>query len=80
MDTQDLLKAKAAFENEGVRFAKEIGSHDVGGIVDSYSGPGGFTWIAVGTSMKSYDSDERDLFHEILGNVAEGRISFKKRK
>jgi hypothetical protein len=74
MDTQDLLKAKTIFENEGVRFVKELESHEIGGIITSYSGPGGFNWIAVSTNMKNFDPDESELIHEILSNVAEGRI------
>ena len=74
MDDNDLVVARLHFEKDGVRFVKEIDNKDFGALIDSYSGPGGFNWIATSTKMKYYDPDEKEIIKQILANVAEGRI------
>jgi hypothetical protein len=72
MDTSELRNAKIVFEKDGVRFVKELENQEIGGMVYSYKGPGGFVWIATSVKFKSYASDESELIDEILRNVADG--------
>ena len=74
MDIEKLRKAKLLLEKQGLRFVRELDNKEMGGIIDSYEGPGRFVWIAITIADMSYGHDERELIKEILRYVAEGML------